>query len=217
MTGIHVVVLSCTVILCGWSSIAHASPIQRRVIDVDKLEQEWNEDEEESLEWHEDTPEWQEKIRNAAIQDQSSSRSSNMLFVTLNQKLEEGEAGELGSKWAALLETDGIQVTPYTPEEDMILLLEKPARKSRALEIKDYILEQPEVSKVRVNEDDFYPEDVGLPKSQIKSKDRKKAQQEREKIRRKKEQKEKEKKRKRKRMAERAMERMKTKEQQRNR
>ena len=156
----------------------------RKKIDFDKLDKEWK-DEEEDEDWHEDSYEWKRKMQEKKQPAFDMSNIQNMKPEELMAMQGGGEGGgggggmsmtfaqlkdgictsrkctnELAVKWADLMGTGGIQAKPYAVEDDQILFTQEDGN---TMQLKDFILEQPEVLKWTYNSRDYYPDGVTPP------------------------------------------------------
>lgn len=178
--------LSCHVALvslvCGMLVIKSVStPPSRFVknIDTDAIEKKWQEGDIDDEEWHEDTFEWkrkmQEKIpgmtieeivasmkngkKDAYLEGEARKKDMQMAFCTLHPDAtaNKAESEKLGAKWQAILQTGGNRVNVYATSDHELLFTEE---YGRILEVRDFLLAQPEVAKFRWKDTDFTKESL---------------------------------------------------------
>lgn len=133
--------------------------------DERKLDKEWAEDDVETDDWHEDSFEWREKQRKEVKFDPSDISSvmkaaggaggMQMCFASLIEGLTKDDSKELAARWQALLMTNGIRNKMYSIDEKQILVTEEDGH---IFDVKDFMLAQPEVTKFRWKDTDYFPE-----------------------------------------------------------
>ena len=142
------------------------------------LLQDWADPEDE--EWHEDTFEWKRKIaakhqvpfdldalqregaagmakiKDTMLASEATSGNTQMAFLTLREGVAEDDEAraKLAGRWAALLGTNAVKISYHMIGGNELLITEE---QSRILEVKDFVLTQPEVAKFRWKDTDFYP------------------------------------------------------------
>ena len=140
----------------------------------------------EDEEWHEDTFEWKRKIaskhqvpfdiealqregaagmariKETMLASEATSGNTQMAFLTLKDGVAETdeERGKLGAQWAALLGTNAVKISYHFIGGNELLITEE---QSRIVEVKDFLLNQPEVAKFRWKDTDFYPTPTPTP------------------------------------------------------
>lgn len=79
-----------------------------------------------------------------------------MAFATIKESVTKDakEIEEIGKRWQALLATNGVQVSLYPIGGQDILFTEDAGR---ILEVRDFVLNQPELEKFRWKDTDFTP------------------------------------------------------------
>ena len=149
---------------------------KRKKINLDKLAKEWN-DEEEDEAWHEDTHEWKRKMndknkKTLNIKDIETMGREDLLAMSQHNnnggvmamtfaQLKPGvctkrECTEkIAIKWTDQLVLGGVQIKPYAVEDDQILLTQEDGN---MLQLKDFVLAQPEVEKWTWNSKDYFPD-----------------------------------------------------------
>lgn len=140
--------------------------------DDKKLDEEWADDEDD--EWHEDTFEWKRKmaqknapgidmdtIQNAGgkmqdmvLEHEAKSGNMQMAFCTLKKGTAKTkfDAEQIGARWTSLMQTAGIRATLYAISEDDLLFTDDTGV---IMQVRDFLLEQPEVEKFRWKDTDF--------------------------------------------------------------
>ena len=151
--------------------VAKRSSQFRKDLDLEALEREWADEEEDD--WHEDTREWKEKEKEKerllapgpceAGFDMASfmqaSQASNtgglqMSFVSVHSD-EKKVAEEMATRWSTILKSGGVDVKPYVTDKNTILFTQDDGR---WFEFKKFVLAQPEVKKLSINNKDHFPE-----------------------------------------------------------
>uniref|UniRef100_A0A7S1GAY4 Uncharacterized protein n=1 Tax=Bicosoecida sp. CB-2014 TaxID=1486930 RepID=A0A7S1GAY4_9STRA len=181
MVSLHRVAAAATlvavaaIVAVAWAPGAQAlkSKFQKE-IDYKKLEEEWDEDEpEETDDWHEDSFEWKEKKKKNFQFDPENPTESlknyqpsgmQMVFCKLKKAYwkSKKDSEELSGRWSAMMKTNALDAKAYAIDEKTILFTED---NGRIFEVKDFVMQQPEVYKFTWNSQDFYPEGVE-PKSE---------------------------------------------------
>lgn len=129
--------------------------------DWDKIEQEWETDEErEEYEFKPPTKKGidMEKLKKAKgkeleklVADSQVSSGPTMMFATVDYPgcCNKKDTEEVGTRWAAMLRSAGMDITTYVIEDDQVLFSSNTGL--HAGEIRDYALEQPECVAVEWN------------------------------------------------------------------
>ena len=145
------------VLLCAiYASQCAAKPFGK-VIDFDKLEKDWN-DEEEDDDWHEDTYEWKEKMKEkrtpsidlsdpSALQGMSQDQvmgatksKTQMLFATIVEPdgWTKDDTEKLSGQFRDLLMTNALEAKTYTIDTHQILFVVDNG--DQAVEVKNFAL-----------------------------------------------------------------------------
>ncbi|CAE7741442.1 unnamed protein product [Symbiodinium sp. KB8] len=97
-----------------------------------------------------------------------------MIFVTLfpDTHVDKKQTEALGTTWASMLKTGGIHLSVYPMNANQLLLSQEDGR---TLEVKEFLLSQPEVEKVRWKDKDWTPEEHHLAKRKANRKAARKA------------------------------------------
>lgn len=172
-----------TAVVSGWLPRAAAIPPSRfnRDINEQKLEESWKDEETES--WHEDTFEWKRRMaaqrapqidietlaksgprmRDMVFEHEATNGNIHMAFATIKASVttDAAEIQKIGSRWQALLQTDGSKVKMYPIGGQDLLFTEDDGR---IMEIRDFALQQPELEKFRWKDTDFTPTPTPTPK-----------------------------------------------------
>ena len=166
------------VLLAGIVALLHlpSAKCKRKKINLEKLSKEWN-DEEEDEAWHEDTHEWKRKMneknkkpfkiedietmgREDLVAMSQHNNNGGVMAMTFAQ-LKPGVCSErectekLAIKWTDQLVLGGVQIKPYAVEDDQILLTQEDGN---MLQLKNFVLAQPEVEKWTWNSKDYFPD-----------------------------------------------------------
>ncbi len=158
------------------SSDSVSSWKSKKKINLEKLAKEWK-DEEEDDGWHEDTHEWKKKMHQkytkpinvkdigkmnheelvAMSQQGSSGGGMAMTFAQLKPDICRSRdcTERLAIKWTDLLVLGGVQIHPYAVEDDQILITQED---NNVMQLKEFVLSQPEVEKWTWNSRDYYPD-----------------------------------------------------------
>ena len=88
------------------------------------------------------------KMKETMLASEATSGNTQMAFLTLRDGVAETdeERAKLGSKWAALLVTNAVKISYHMIGGNELLITEE---QGRIMEIKDFVLTQPEVAKFR--------------------------------------------------------------------
>lgn len=88
------------------------------------------------------------KMKETMLASEASSGNTQMAFLTLKDGVAETdeERAKLGSQWAALLVTNAVKISYHMIGGNELLITEE---QGRIMEIKDFVLQQPEVAKFR--------------------------------------------------------------------
>jgi hypothetical protein len=97
--------------------------------------------------------------REAMLASEAGSKAMQMSFATLKPgaAATKEEAEALGVRWRDLLATDALKASVYALSETELLYTEE---EGRILELRNFLLAQPEIEKFRWKDTDFTPADL---------------------------------------------------------
>lgn len=167
--------LAAVVVGRGLTGVAAVPPSRfNRDIDEEDLEEAWADEESET--WHEDTFEWKRRMaamrapqldietlaksgprmKDLVYEHEATNGNIHMSFATIKSSVttDPAEIQAIGERWQALLQTDGSKVKLYPIGGQDLLFTEDDGR---ILEIRDFVLRQPELEKFRWKDTDFTP------------------------------------------------------------
>lgn len=154
---------------------------KRKEIDLKKLEEAYKEDEKnETDDWHEDTYDWKEEMNkkrpkkkikpgdiaaSGPVLNMNNNMGVKMYTVTLKhgfcgrEKCTFKESEEVSRRYRNFLGNGAIQVVPYALGIGNLLFVDSDAHFS---EVHAFLMEQPEVYRMTVDGQHFYPPDTIL-------------------------------------------------------
>jgi len=163
--------LLATQLLLGFTLVA-SSVIGRKEVNLTKLEEEYKDgDKSEDDEWHEDSFDWKEKMNKkkgvpkteGPVLPQHRRFSVKMYQVRLktdfcgHEKCTFKESEEMSRRYQQFLRNANIQVKPYTLGIGELMFVDSDAHFA---EVHKFLMAQPEVYRMQVNGQKFYPPGV---------------------------------------------------------
>jgi len=146
-----------------------SSVIGRREVDLKKLEEAYKDDEKnETEDWHEDSFDWKEKMNAQRPETETDGpvlpthrkHAVKMYMVTLkpdfcgHEKCTFKESEEMSRRYQQFLRNANIQVTPYSLGIGQLMFVDSDAHFA---EVHKFLMAQPEVYRLQVSGQKFYP------------------------------------------------------------
>jgi len=146
-----------------------SSVIGRREVDLKKLEEAYKDDEKnETEDWHEDSFDWKEKMNAQRPETETDGpvlpthrkHAVKMYMVTLkpdfcgHEKCTFKESEEMSRRYQQFLRNANIQVKPYCTGIGSLLFVDSDAH---FVEVHKFLMAQPEVYRLTVGGQKFYP------------------------------------------------------------
>ena len=98
-------------------------------------------------------------VKESILERDAKSKDMQMAFATLKAGTvaTKEEAEKMGVRWRDMLLTDAIKVAVYAISESELLFTEE---EGRILDVRNFVLAQPEIEKFRWKDTDFLPKDL---------------------------------------------------------
>jgi hypothetical protein len=102
------------------------------------------------------------KLKDTVLQHEASSGNVQMAFATVKKSVTEDpkEVEKIGQRWQGLLATAGVHTSLYPIGGQDLLMTED---NTRILQVRDFLLTQPELEKFRWKDTDFFPTPTPAP------------------------------------------------------